>query len=84
MGEPAEVLSAWEMKDRPPGGYSVWKRVPTADRPLRSGGCRAARWLKKGAVLLLYCKIRELSESLHPIFYIIQHLYTFNCVLETF
>ena len=36
------------------------------------GGCRNARWLKKrgvGAVLLLYCKIRELSESLHPIFY---------------
>ena len=26
---------------------------------------------KRGPVLLLYCKIRELSESLHPIFYII-------------
>ena len=55
------------------GGYSVWKRVPTAVRPLRSSGCRNSRWLYKerGAVLLLYCKIRELSESLHAIFYII-------------
>ena len=39
---------------------------------------------KGGAVLLLYCKIRELSESLHPIFYIIKQLYTFKFVLETF
>ena len=32
------------------GGYSVWKRVPMAVRPLRSGGCRDAWWLKSGAV----------------------------------
>ena len=30
------------------GGYSVWKRVPTAVRPLTSCGCREPRWLKKG------------------------------------
>ena len=44
--------------------------------PLRSGGCRDARLLKKGGggrgdVLLLYCITGGLSESLHPIFYII-------------
>ena len=34
-------------------------------------GLTAAEMAKKrGAVLFLYCKIRELSESLHPIFYI--------------
>ena len=29
------------------GGYSVGKRVPTAVRPLESGGCRDPRQLKK-------------------------------------
>ena len=35
------------------GGYWVLKRVPTAVRPLRSGGCRDARWLKKGGCPLI-------------------------------
>ena len=53
------------------GGYLVWKRVPTAVQPMRSSGCCGARWLQKGGCPLLYCKIRELSKSWHPIFYII-------------
>ena len=38
------------------GGYSVWKRVPTAVRPLWSGGCRDPRWLKRGGcpLIILY------------------------------
>ena len=55
------------MKAFPPGGggYSVCKRVPTAVRPLESGGCRDLQGLKKkgGGVLILYCKIGELSEQ---------------------
>ena len=35
------------------GGYSVPKRVPTAVQPLWSGGCRDARWLKKGGCPLI-------------------------------
>ena len=40
------------------GGYSVWKRVPTAVRPLRSGGCRDPRWLKRGGcpLIILYSR----------------------------
>ena len=66
-----------------PGGYSVWKRVPTAVQPLRSGGCRDPRLLKRGAVLLLYCIIGELSEYLHLIFHIKIQLYALKYVLET-
>ena len=38
------------------GGYTVWKRVLTAVRPPRSGGCRNPRWLKKGGcpLIILY------------------------------
>ena len=35
------------------GGYSVWKRVPTAVRPPRSCGCSDPRWLKKGGCSLI-------------------------------
>ena len=40
------------------GGYSVCKRVPIVVQPLRSGGCRNARWLKKGyyPLVILYDK----------------------------
>ena len=39
-------------------------------RPLESGGCRDPKLLKKGggAVLILYCRIGELSESVQLIF----------------
>ena len=50
--------------DHPPGGegvggggYSVWKKVPTAVRHLRNCGCRKPTWLNKeggGAVQLLH------------------------------
>ena len=33
------------------------EKVQTVVRPLRSGGCRNTRWLKRGAVLLLYCML---------------------------
>ena len=35
------------------GGYVVLERVPTAVRPLPSGGCRDGRWLKKGGCPLI-------------------------------
>ena len=38
------------------GGYSVWKRVPTAVQLLESRGCREPQWLKKGGCpyIILY------------------------------
>ena len=45
------LISALTLRNpfiRPPGGYSVWKRVPTVDRVLRSCGCREQTMLKKG------------------------------------
>ena len=57
-----------------PGGGGVL----SLEKGTNCGPTTAERWLsrremakKGGAVLLLYCKIRELSESLHPVFYII-------------
>ena len=50
------------------GGHLVWKRVPTAVRPLESGGCHDPRRLKRGAVLLSYCRIGGLSETVQIIF----------------
>ena len=52
------------------GGYSVWKRVPTAVRPSKSFGCRDLTWTKKegspviesshaGAVLFLNVTILD-------------------------
>ena len=52
------------------GGYSVQKRVPTAVRPLESGACRDPQQLKKGAVLILYCRIGGLSETVQLIFHV--------------
>ena len=41
----------WWVGERPGGGgYSVWKRVPTAVQPLMSCGCRELRWLQKGGL----------------------------------
>ena len=51
------------------GGYSVCKRAPTAVRPLESGGCRDLKRLKKKTVLILYCRIGELSESVQLLFH---------------
>ena len=49
-------------------GYSVWKKVPTAVRPLRSGGCRDERWLKKGGypLIIFYDKgaVRVFSSNI--------------------
>ena len=52
-------------------------RVLGLEKGTDCGPTAAERWLsrhkmgKRGAVLLLHCKIRELPESLYPIFYII-------------
>ena len=54
------------------GGGLLWKRVPTAVRPLESRGCRNLRQLKKrgggGAVLISW--IGGLSESVQLIFHV--------------
>ena len=36
------------------GGYSVWRRVPTAVQLVESGGCHDPLLLKKKGVLSLY------------------------------
>ena len=55
------------------GGYSVWKRVPTAVCLLESSGYCDPWWLKKkggGLSFLSYCRIWDLSESVLLIFHI--------------
>ena len=58
LAERCDCLSKFSKKEgRGPGGgggYSVWKRVPSAVRPLESGGCRDPRQLKKGGLSSYY------------------------------
>ena len=38
--------------------YSVWKRVPTAVRPLESGGCRDPQKIEKGGLSSYHIVVR--------------------------
>ena len=65
-----------------PGGYSVWKRVPTVDRMSRSCGCLEQTMLKKGGCPVIISDYRELSNMFILGFYIKLQLYAFKGIQE--
>ena len=76
------VYTTWGHEGREKGGVEVGRgpggggvlclEKGTDCGPTAAEQCLLQREMakKQGAILLLYCMIRELSESLHPIFYI--------------
>ena len=74
----------YELQSRGGGmGYSVWKRVLTVDRVLRSCGCREQTMLKKGGCPVIINDYWELSNMFILGFYIKLQLYAFKVVQET-